>query len=319
MKLFSLTVDFAFKSLFAPNPDLLISLINSFPSFQGENRVVSLKVLNPEIPKEMDSEKLSFLDIKAANEKGEKFLIEMQAFPQSSFTKRALYYWSKVYSRGLTKGQDYEDLKKVYSINFVKKSIWKNHSEYLSTFHLLEKDRKFTLTEDLEIHIVELEKFVEHFYGLKTDLESWIYLLKESSNLKGEHMKTLEQKSPSIKKAISELKTISRSPKSRELYEARRKAELDYNSNMNGAFRKGKAEGLEEGIEKGIQKGKAEGIHEGIEKGIQLNLEARFGVKNDDSLMKEIRKIKDIERLKKILIQSAKAKTLAQFKKSVKV
>ncbi len=128
-------------------------------------------------------------------------------------------------------------------------------------------------------------------------------------------MKTLEQKSPSIKKAISELKTISRSPKSRELYEARRKAELDYNSNMNGAFRKGKAEGFEEGIEKG----KAEGIHEGIEKGIQLNLETRFGVKDDDSLMKEIRKIKDIETLKKILIQSAKAKTLVQFKKSVKV
>jgi predicted transposase/invertase (TIGR01784 family) len=145
MKLFSLTVDFAFKSLFAPNPDLLISLINSFPSFQAKNRVVNLKVLNPEIPKEISSEKLSLLDIKAENELGEKFLIEMQAFAHSSFTKRALYYWAKTYSRSLNKGQDYEELKKVYSINFVKYSIWKNDSEYLSVFHVLEKTRKFPL------------------------------------------------------------------------------------------------------------------------------------------------------------------------------
>jgi hypothetical protein len=71
MELFSLTVDFAFKALFAPNPDLLKDLINSFPSFQGGNRIKNLKGLNPEIPKEISDEKLSILDIKAENEKGE--------------------------------------------------------------------------------------------------------------------------------------------------------------------------------------------------------------------------------------------------------
>ena len=74
MKLFSLTVDFAFKALFAPNPDLLMNLLNSFPSFQGYNRIKALKVLNPEIPKEISDEKLSILDIRAENENGENFL-----------------------------------------------------------------------------------------------------------------------------------------------------------------------------------------------------------------------------------------------------
>ena len=302
MKLFSLTVDFAFKALFAPNPDLLVNLLNSFPSFKGNNRIVSLKVLNPEIPKELSDEKLSILDIKAENENGEQFLIEMQAFPQSSFTKRALYYWSKVYSKGLRKGQDYEELKKVYSINFVKHSIWKDHPEYLSTFRILENTRNFPLTEDLEIHNVELEKFLESFESLETDLESWIYLLKESQNLKGESMKTLEKKSPEIKKAISELKNISRSPKSRELYEARRKAELDYNSGMKGAFRQGKEEGLEEGLLLGIR----------------MNLKSRFNLREDDPILKEIHRIKDLDRLTKILTQSVQAKTLEEFKKFIK-
>jgi hypothetical protein len=56
---------------------------------------------------------------------------------------------------------------------------------------------------------------------------------------------------------------------------------------------------------------------EGFYLGIQLNLETRFNLK-DDSIIKQIRKIKDIDRLKKILIQSAKAKTFAEFKKSLK-
>ena len=166
----------------------------------------------------------------------------------------------------------------------------------------MENTRNFPLTEDLEIHNVELEKFLESFESLETDLESWIYLLKESQNLKGESMKTLEKKSPEIKKAISELKNISRSPKSRELYEARRKAELDYNSGMKGAFRQGKEEGLEEGLLLGIR----------------MNLKSRFNLREDDPILKEIHRIKDLDRLTKILTQSAQAKTLEEFKKFIK-
>lgn len=278
-------------------------LLNSFPSFQGSNRIKTLKVLNPEIPKEIITEKLSILDIKAENEKEESFLIEMQTANVGNFTKRILYYWSKVYSRGLGKGQKYGKLKKVYSINFLKQPVWDSHSDYLSTFRVLEKDRIFPLTDDLEIHIIELSKFLKSAENLKTDLDAWFYLLKEASNLTGESMKTLEKKNKSVKRAISELKTLSRTAKSREIYESRRKAEHDYISGISDAF------------EKGIEKGREEGI-EGFYLGIQLNLESRLDV-SSDSLMKQIRKIKDIEKLKKILIQSAKAKTLSEFKMSL--
>ncbi len=90
MKLFSLKIDFAFKALFGQNPDLLLALLNSFPGFQGEKEIRSIQILNPEIPKEIESEKLSILDIKAEDQLGKKFLIEMQAFPQTSFPKRSL-------------------------------------------------------------------------------------------------------------------------------------------------------------------------------------------------------------------------------------
>lgn len=82
------------------------------------------------------------------------------------------------------KGEKYKNLKRVYSINFLKEPPWKDNNNYLSVFQILEKDKKFPLTEDLEIYIVELSKFVKDFDGLESDFELWFYLLKESSNLR---------------------------------------------------------------------------------------------------------------------------------------
>ena len=65
MELFRLTIDFAFKAVFGKNPDILLAMLNSFPQFQGQKAIKSLEVLNPEISKELEDEKLSILDIKA--------------------------------------------------------------------------------------------------------------------------------------------------------------------------------------------------------------------------------------------------------------
>ena len=70
------TDNFAFKAIFAQHEDLLLDLLNSFPEFSGEKKIVSLKVLNPELPKLADLDKLSVLDIHAQDQTGSKFLIE---------------------------------------------------------------------------------------------------------------------------------------------------------------------------------------------------------------------------------------------------
>lgn len=240
MKLFSLTVDFAFKVLFGQNPDLLLSLLNSFPQFQGEKSIASIKVLNPEIPKETDVEKLSILDISAEDISGNKFLIEMQAAPQKEFPKRVLLYWSKIYSRSLKKGKQYHKLPKVYSFNFLNFSLYPQKKEFLFQFMVQETKHLFPLTDDLEINIIELPKFLKELGDLQNEFDAWLYLLKKAEKLKGDEMKTLEKKSPKIGKAISELKTISLSRKNREFYDLRQKAEHDYVTNMYGAYEEGR-------------------------------------------------------------------------------
>ena len=60
--------DFVFKALLVKNPDILLDILNSFPTFQGLQRIKEITILNPELPKSTDMEKGSVLDIRATDE-----------------------------------------------------------------------------------------------------------------------------------------------------------------------------------------------------------------------------------------------------------
>ncbi|SHH54788.1 Rpn family recombination-promoting nuclease/putative transposase, partial [Tepidibacter thalassicus] len=112
-------VDFVFKKLFGSeeNKDILISFINSVLS--EENQVKDIKIKNPYNLSSYIKGKMSILDIKAVDEKGVWYDIEMQIAEQSFYDKRALYYWAKVYSDQIESGEDYFELRKTISINIL--------------------------------------------------------------------------------------------------------------------------------------------------------------------------------------------------------
>ncbi|HRG47658.1 MAG TPA: Rpn family recombination-promoting nuclease/putative transposase [Leptospiraceae bacterium] len=259
MKLLPLTNDFTFKAVFSKEDDVLIDLLNSFPDFQGKNQITAIKILNPEMPRDMKTYKAIVLDIKAIDQSGNKFLIEMQASRQPFFTQRVLYYWSKLYSKSITKGQDYKNLTKVYSFNFVNFEIFPKQDRFYWSFQISDKNQnEIILTEDLNIYIIEMPKFLKDLDSLQSPLDFWIYLLKEVTHLKGEQMKTLKKKNPKIKKALDELKFVSQDKRSRELYEARLKTEMDYSARFEYQLQKMKEEGKLEGLQEGIRKTKVE-------------------------------------------------------------
>lgn len=243
MKLLPLTNDFTFKAVFAEE-DILIDFLNSFPEFKNKNQITSLKVLNPDIPKDMNTEKAIILDIKAIDSIGNKFLIEMQASSQLHFPERALYYWSKLYSKSIGKGQDYTKLPKVYSFNFVNFPLFQKEARFYWSFQVTAKEQpEIQLTQDLNISIIELPKFNLDLESLQNPFEYWMYVLKEAGNLKGEQMKTLQKKNPKIKKAITKLKFVSHDKNSREIYEARLKTEFDYKARLAFDIEQARLEG----------------------------------------------------------------------------
>ena len=237
------TDNFLFKVLFSKNENQLLELLNSFPEFQNEKKILKINVLNPELPKATELEKLSVLDIHAEDLNGNKFIIEMQSQIEVGFEKRILFYSSKIYTKSLKKGEKYFLLPKIYSISFLEFDLLKTKN-YHSVFQLREKENpELILTDDLEFHIIELRKTKSELSKLVTDFETWLYLLRNGHDLKENEMNTLVKKNPKLKKTLDEYKEYTSNPKNKNLIEARKKSRLV----LNGQIAAAKLEGIEKG------------------------------------------------------------------------
>jgi len=76
--------------------------------------------------------------------------------------KRTLYYWAKIYTSELKKGFGYHKLRPTITINIF--NLFKTDA-YHTSFHLYEDDEKFRIDDVLEIHFMEMNKFLDN--GLK--------------------------------------------------------------------------------------------------------------------------------------------------------
>ena len=152
-------VDIAFKKIFGveENKDLLISLINSIVS--SEDQVSDITLLNPYNAKSFSRDKLSILDIKATNQDGKRFNIEIQISDEADYDKRALYYWAKLYTEQLEVAEDYSTLSKAIGIHILNFTSIPEVDKYHNVFHITEKETGFVYYKDLELHTIELKKF----------------------------------------------------------------------------------------------------------------------------------------------------------------
>jgi predicted transposase/invertase (TIGR01784 family) len=247
------TVDYAFKHVFGreSTKPILIDVLNGILNPPSKHRVEDLELLNPFNPKEAMDDKLSILDIKTRDQSGRQFNVEMQMLAYRFFEKRIAYYLSKLHHQQLHQGEDYLQLKPTNSINFLGYVMFPNTPRYHLTFGLLERMEHFSLTEDMEFHMLELVKFKKTPAELKSSLDIWLYFLRHAANINTEAVPAVMQQ-PLVLRALEELRMLSQTDLERERYEARRKAQLDYSSGLSAARLEGKEEGLEKGEKIGI-------------------------------------------------------------------
>nr|MBL0709391.1 Rpn family recombination-promoting nuclease/putative transposase [Colwellia sp.] len=124
----------------------------------------------------------TILDIQAANQRGEKFIVEMQNKHLDDFTKRSLYYISKAYDEQLDKGHRYDTLKKVYFIGILKFKMFDN-KHYISRHLFINQETAQQDIEDFEFTFIELPKFTKTLNQLDSLLEKWIYFIQNAAGL----------------------------------------------------------------------------------------------------------------------------------------
>ena len=239
-------VDIVFKRIFgcSEHPLPLLDLINAILEAFDEPILHNITVLNPALDPEHLTDKGAILDIKARSDDGEQANLEIQMVNPYHWQQRILYYWSRLFAEPLNKGDDYHTLRKTLSISLLNYPQFKRHRPY-SLYELRERTDHQRLTDLLQMYFIELPRW-QSGQGVPPHLSAWVNFFNVNSEA---DLLLLPTTNPAICEASDMLSTISHSPTERELYEMRRKALLDYNTNMRGAREEGIREGLKEGIE----------------------------------------------------------------------
>ncbi len=225
-------IDLVFKKLFGTdkNINLLQSLVNSI--LPEEEQLVTLELKNPYNPSDYISGKISYLDIKAKDEKGRLYDIEMQVAPYDFFGMRLLFYWAKLYGSQLKSGNTYDDLRKTIVISLIDFNYFKD-PKGKARFHrrigLCDLDTKemYKQTDGIELQFVELKKFKKELPDIHSTLERWITFMNKSHEYTKDTLPKELASDEEIIKAMEELEVMSFNEEEREHYENQEKKYLD--------------------------------------------------------------------------------------------
>jgi predicted transposase/invertase (TIGR01784 family) len=224
-------IDLVFKKLFGTeqNISLLKSLVNSI--LPNDEQVTTLELKNPYNPSDYLSGKISYLDIKATDENGKWYDIEIQVAPYDFFGMRLLFYWAKMYSSQLKSKQTYEDLRKTIVISLINFDYFvdpEGQERYHRRIGLTDLDTRemYEQTNGLELIFVELKKFRKELPEINTTLERWITFLNRAHEYSTNSLPT-EIATEEIIKAMEELEIMYFNDVEQEHYESQQRRYMD--------------------------------------------------------------------------------------------
>lgn len=266
-------IDWGFKRLFGSevNKDILIEFLKViFPEYEIEDITY--------IPAEqlglMEEDRKAVFDVICRAKDGKDFLVEMQHATQEHFFERALYYTSfpimkqgrKAHAdevTGVKKEWNYE-LDGVYFLGIL--NFKYEDDDLIEHRYLLrEATTGKTMTDKLKFVFIEVAKFNKKEDELDSDLDKWLYILKNLSML-------LERPAALRDKIFKRIFDVA------EIAGLNNIDRINYIKDMTTArdtfnqIEYAKKTSREEGREEGLVKGREEGRNSIVLKMLQNNL-----------------------------------------------
>jgi predicted transposase/invertase (TIGR01784 family) len=232
--------DIAFRKIFGNDnrKETLISFLNAVLAFKGKQKIVEVKIMNPyQLPK-LRGGKVSIIDVKATDQAGRNYIVEMQVGELDGFAKRVLFYFSKSYSEQIKRGDFYRQLKPVIFIGILDYSFSIN-SKYISRHRVLDVETHEHLVKDVEFNFIELPKFNKELNELETLTEKWIYFIKNAENLDVIPENVDDE---GLKSAYQEANKHTWTPEELEAYDYSFMREEDERAKLDQAEKKGKTQ-----------------------------------------------------------------------------
>jgi len=276
-KYINLFTDFGFKKLFGTefNKPLLVDFLNQLIGPET-GLIKDLTFLSTEQLGRSQADRQAIFDIYCENEKGEKFIVELQKAKQNYFKDRSIYYSTFPIQQQAKKGEWNFKLKAVYTIgilDFVFEEDKKDDRIVYRKIQLMDVDSSRVFYDKLTYIYLEMPKFTKSEEELETHFDKWLYILKNLHLLTDRPKKIQER----IFGQLFEQAEIAQfSEQEYQEYENSLKYYRDLKNSMDTAFDEGKIEGRLEGeqlgIEKGIEQGKIETARVMKSKGLDLSI-----------------------------------------------
>ena len=249
------------KANFAVLEGLLTTLLN--------DKITIQKLLESESNQEEEFDKYNRVDMLAEDSKGTLLLIEIQNNNEYAYFQRMLFGTSKLVTEYINRGEGYDKVRKVYSINIVYFSL--GHGKDI-VYHGKTEFRGIHQNDLLELSPFQRQTFkvdtvsqlYPEYYILKvndfnqvakTPLEEWIYYLNT-----GEIPEKAQ--APGLDAARERLKLDRMSKDELKAYYRHLDNIVILRDNIHTERAEGRAEGLEEGRAEGLEEGRAKGVEE---------------------------------------------------------
>ena len=201
------------------------------------------------MPPERYNEKGGILDVRATLSDGTKINLEMQMDKFGDIGKRSIFYLSKLYIKSIKAGTMYDDFPKTIVIFITNYTYFRDIEKYHTKWMLAEVDNVNHKLDNVEIHIIELEKFKAKTPDIENKLEQWLSYLDYDRK---EWRKMAIQKNDKIKKAEKELQKLTQEQEE-YLAELEEKGRLDRMSIAYAAKKEGLTEAKQETAKKMLE------------------------------------------------------------------
>jgi len=212
--------------------DFLLAVLNISP-----DELEDITITNPFLLQEYKGDKLGILDVKLKLKTGKIINIEVQVDPMPFMESRILFYVSKLVTEQMDESDQYGKIKRVISIIITDHALIKQSEKYHHHFRLYDIESGVLLTDNLEIHTLEVPKARKlSDCTKKADLLNWMKFFDAKTE---EELNMLAKRSPVMKKASLRLIELSADEKARQLYEARLKEQRDSLAREQGAKMEG--------------------------------------------------------------------------------
>jgi len=229
------------------------------------------------------ADRKAIFDIYCENEKGEKFIVELQKAKQNFFKDRSIFYSTFPIQEQAQKGEWDFELKAVYTIgilDFVFEEDKDSTEYYHHEVKLMDTRQKEVFYDKLTFIYLEMPKFNKTEAELETHFDKWMYVIKNLPWLESRPAKLQEK---IFEQAFKAAEIAKFTHKEAMAYETSLKYYRDLKNVIDTGYQdgmekgkiagyqdgmeKGKIAGYQDGMEKGKAEGKAEGLLEGEEKG----------------------------------------------------